>query len=61
MDFMFVCFFFLINCWSSAVASVVLPQFVQSPLSFLWKITSREWWDRYSNIAPKRAGEFGLF
>ena len=27
-------FFFLINCWSSVVASVVLPQFVQSPLSF---------------------------
>ena len=26
--------FFLINCWSSVVASVVLPQFVQSPLSF---------------------------
>ena len=23
----------LINCWSSVVASVVLPQFVQSPLS----------------------------
>ena len=28
-------FFFLIfiNCWSSVVASVVLPQLVQSPLS----------------------------
>ena len=25
-------FFFLINCWNSVVASVVLPQFVQSPL-----------------------------
>ena len=27
--------FFLINCWGSVVASVVLPQFVQSPLFFL--------------------------
>ena len=26
--------YFWINCWSSVVASVVLPQFVQSPLSF---------------------------
>ena len=24
---------FLINCWSSVVSSIVLPQFVQSPLS----------------------------
>ena len=28
-------FFFLINCWSSVIASVVLPQVVQSPLSKL--------------------------
>ena len=27
-------FFFLTNCWSSVVASVVLPQLGQSPLSF---------------------------
>ena len=30
------CFFCLINYWSSVVASVVLPQFVQSSLSFFF-------------------------
>ena len=33
--------FFLINCWSSVVASVVLPQFVQSPLFFFWLTNHR--------------------
>ena len=32
----FFCIFFLINCWSSVVASVVLPQFVQSSTFFFY-------------------------
>ena len=34
-------FFILLNCWSSVVASVVLPQFVQiSTVFFLVQLTS---------------------
>ena len=36
-DRVFFIFYFSINCWGSVVASVVLPQFVQSPLVFILK------------------------
>ena len=46
-------FFFLINCWSSVVASVVLPQFVQPPLSFFLSTITCYVQDLYS-MPPRR-------